>query len=314
MNYYEILGVSSDSSLAEIKAAYRKFVRLYHPDVNPEGAEKFQEISKAYETLSNDEKRKQYNILKGIFKKESTIDNNETEKEEPKPKKSDKNISNIFNMFFEKKRIEAIDGEDINTDVTISLFEAINGTNKTVNIAHSEVCPRCKGRKFINGTKCSICGGNGNYFEHKKITVTIPAKIKNGTKLRLKGEGNKGKFGGKNGDLFLIVHINSNSKIQYDGLNILYNVPITPYEAALGEDILIPTYDGNINLKIPKNTSSGQEFRLTGLGLNDGKKSGDMIVTVTIEIPTSLSDDEVKLYEKLRQISDKSIRKNLLDD
>jgi len=325
MNYYEILGVTPDSDIAEIKAAYRKLARKYHPDVNPEGGKKFKEVSRAYDTLSDFEKRKQYDIINGFFKsaKRPELENEEQIKEEPKKKndkKTEKVFTDIFNSIFDgqNERKESTpqpqNGDDINADVIISMSESVTGTTKTVNVVHTELCPRCKGRKFVNGNKCTVCNGAGEYTQYKRINVKIPANVKNGSKLRIKGEGGDGKLGGKNGDLFLHILIQGSSKIKYDEQNILYNVPITPYEAVLGAEISIPTFDGHVKLKIPARTTSGQKFRLTGQGLKKNGKSGDMIVTVTIEIPKRLSDDEVKLYEKLRKLSADNIRENLLND
>lgn len=311
MNYYEILGVTPESSQAEIKSAYRKLARKYHPDVNPNGIREFKEISKAYETLSNEDKRKRYDIINGIFKNQNTEDY--SRKNSKKNSKHSK-FSEIFNSAFEKtEEIKPTDGENISSDITISLSEVLHGANRTVNIYHKELCPRCKGRKFVNGSKCTVCNGSGEYSIHKKITVKIPKDIKNGSKLRIKGEGGEGKFGGRNGDLFLNINIQGNSNISYEGANILYNVPITPYEAVLGGDISIPTLNGTVTLKLPQNTSSGQKFRLQGQGLNKNGKSGDMIITVSIEIPKHLSDDEVKLYEKLKKLSSSNIRERLTD-
>lgn len=322
MNYYEILGVTPESDIAEIKSAYRKLARKFHPDVNPQGARKFKEISKAYDTLSDETKRKQYDTLNGIFKAEAP-------QEEPEPKKSQnkaprknteknyKNFSKMFESLFQTPKQEPpkpINGEDINTDVTISLADAVHGAERTINVVHTVLCPRCKGRKFVNGAKCTVCSGSGEYSQHKRISVKIPPNVKNGAKLRLKGEGGDGKFGGKNGDLYLHIQVKGNSKIQYEDLNVLYNVPITPYEAVLGGEITVPTFDGTVKVKIPPRTSSGQKFRLAGQGLNKNGKIGDMIVTVAIEIPKRLSDDEVKLYEKLKKLSADNIRENLLND
>ena len=332
MNYYEILGVTPDSDMAEIKSAYRKLARQFHPDVNPGGARHFKDISAAYDTLSDPELRKQYDILNGIFKSrkaENTdfTNNNFTERktetqrdtgkqtEQQKPKRKQKNFSDVLNSFFESNTEDKVpvDGDDINADVTISISEAFRGASKTVNVMHTELCPRCKGRKFINGTKCNVCGGTGEYCQRKRINVQIPKGVKQGAKLRLKGEGNKGVYGGKNGDLYLHVLIEENSRIKYDNLNILYNLPITPYEAVLGAELTIPVPDGSVRLKLPERTLSGQKFRIAGQGLTKNGKSGDIIVTVSIEIPKCLSDDEVKLYEKLKKLSSDNIRENLLD-
>ena len=318
MNFYELLGVSPESDTAEIKAAYRKLARKYHPDVNPDGARLFKKISAAYDTLSDEKKRKTYDTLNGIFKKSATDSvkqsDNIKQKEKQFKQTKNKDFSKVFGSFFEKSSEIPVDGKDINTDIIISLKEAINGSTRTVNVVHSELCPKCSGRKFINGTKCSVCNGTGEYTKHKKITVKIPSNVKNNTKLRIKGEGCDGKFGGKKGDLYLFIHIEETSNLKFDNLNILYNVPITPYEAVLGCDINIPVLNGHVKLKLPKMTASGQKFRLAGQGLKRAGKIGDMIVTVTIEIPSRLSDDEIKLYEKLKKLSAYDIRENLLNE
>lgn len=338
MNFYEILGVTPDSDFAEIKFAYRKLARKYHPDVNPSGAKRFKEISKAYDTLSDATKRKQYDTLNGFFKtektktsskkaeqeyKQNTADESAHKKSEPNKTRSkqEAKFSDIFSSIFEtshdNRKHDAPrpqNGDDINTDITITLKEAVHGSTRTVNIVHTELCPRCKGRKFINGSKCNVCSGSGEYSQHKRISVKIPSNVKNGAKLRLKGEGGEGRFGGENGDLYLHIHVEGTSKIQYDDLNILYNVPITPYEAVLGGEITVPVFDGHVTLKLPERTSSGQKFRLAGQGLKRNGKTGDMIVTVTIEIPKRLSDDEVKLYEKLKKLAADDIRENILNE
>ncbi len=337
MNYYEILGVSPDSEPAEIKAAYRKLARKFHPDVNPDGVKRFKEISRAYDTLSDIKKREQYDILNGFFKtektktssrkaeseyKQNTTSQSENIKEtikNTKNKNPDNKFSDIFGNMFESskhteksKSSEPVNGKDINTDITITMPEALKGTTRLVNVLYTVLCPRCKGKKFINGAKCNVCSGSGEYSIHKRISVKIPAGIKNGAKLRLKGEGEQGQFGGKNGDLYLFIQIKGNTNISYSGADILYKVPITPYEAVLGEEIIIPTLEGAVKLKLPKGTSSGQKFRIANQGLKKNGKTGDLIITVSIEIPKKLSDDEVKLYEKLKKLSADNIRENTL--
>ena len=335
-NYYEILGVTPDSTSAEVKFAYRKLARQFHPDVNPTSADKFKDITEAYTTLINPEKRKQYNILHGFFETQKTKTSSQKAQEEYKQKTETKTteksafetkkdytenvfkdtINNIFKEFTQKAapKQEPKDGDDITTDVTISIAEALKGTSRTVNVLHTELCPKCNGRKFINGSKCTLCNGKGEHAEHRKITVKIPAKVKNNSKLRIKGEGNSGQNGGKNGDLYLNIHIEGNSKIKYEGLNVYYDVPITPFEAVLGGEIKINTLEGKITLKLPAMTNSGQQFRLSGQGVKQKNKSGDVIITVHIAIPRSLSDDEIKLYEKLRKAVSHNIRENMLND
>lgn len=335
-NYYEILGVTPDSDEAEIKASYRRLARKYHPDVNPDKEDLFKAITEAYEVLSNKMKRAQYDTLNGFFKSQKTNTSSQKAEQEYKFNSSEDPINNkknseeekLKNRFsdfwydfkktsnnFDKKKekISPVNGDDIFSDITISLKDVAQGTTRTINIMHTVQCPLCKGRKFINGAKCTVCSGKGDVSDHKKITVKIPKNVKNGAKLRISGEGNPGKNGGKNGDLFLKIKVETSSKIKYEGLNIYYELPITPFEAVLGGDILVPTFEGNVKLKLPKQTNSGQKFRLAGQGLVDGSKIGDLIVTVHIEIPCSLSDDEIKLYEKLKKLSQQNIRENLLN-
>lgn len=337
-NYYAILGVTPDSSDAEIKSAYRTLARRYHPDVNPSGTQRFKDITEAYDVLSNPQKRHQYDVINGFFKsapgnktsakqaqseykkQSAKKDDNLSEAEENQPQKSkeefSKKINDIFEEFAKPKKTKQTPkkGEDIHEDISITIKEAVNGAERTINVMHTTQCPHCKGRKFINGNICNVCKGTGEKSEHKKITVKIPKNVKNGTKLRIPQEGNIGLNGGKNGDLYLKIKIEPNSRMKFEGQDVYYNVPITPFEAVLGGEISVPALEGNLSLKIPPKTHCGQKFRLAGQGLKQNNKSGDMIVTVHIEIPCSLSDDEIRLYEKLKKLSAQNIRENLLNE
>ena len=337
-NFYSILGVTPDSTMAEVKSAYRTLARKYHPDINPQGVERFKEISQAYETLSDAKKRLQYDTINGIFKtstkkqetkteetnnsnKETTSKKNENKKTSTNPddkirKDFMRKFNGIFEDFGKKKKTKPTpkSGEDINEEISISVKEAILGSERIVNVVHSSQCPHCKGRKFINGAICNVCNGTGEKSDFRKITVKIPKGVKNGAKLRIANEGNCGENGGKNGDLYLKIVVKDNSRVQFEENNVIYNVPITPCEAVLGGTISVPTFDGNISLKIPAKTHSGQKFRLAGQGLKQNGKKGDLLVVVNIEIPSSLSDDEIKLYEKLKKLSAQNIRENLLNE
>lgn len=315
-NYYSILGITPDSTFAEIKSAYRTLARKYHPDINPQGTQMFKDVSEAYETLSDAKKRQYYDTVNGFFKSTKTKTTSEKAHEEykknvSKPKYKEKFHKKFEDIFPKKKKSLPKRGEDINEEISVTIKEVINGSERTVNILHTSECPHCKGRKFINGAMCSVCGGTGEKSEHRKINVKIPKNIKNGTKLRIPNEGRKGENGGKNGDLYLKINIEQNSRIQIEDNNIIFKVPITPFEAVLGGNISVPSFDGNLSLKIPVKTHSGQKFRLTGQGIKQNGKIGDMIVVVDIEIPSSLSDDEIKLYEKLRKLSAQNLRENL---
>lgn len=332
-NYYDILGVTSECELDEIKAAYRRLARKYHPDIAPDSIDKFKEINEAYTILSNEKKRKQYDMLFGFYKpKQETKTNNKNDfkqdttyhykntthktyntqtKTQKEQKKEDKNF--FDDIFFASKTEKSIakDGSDLNAEISITIPEAQNGTTKIVNILHSELCPRCKGRKFINGASCSECDGTGEKIKQRKLTVKIPSGVKHNTKLRIKEEGNAGINGGKNGDLFLNIKIESTQNIHYEGKTVHYNVPLEPFEAVLGTKISLKTLEGNIQIKIPPRTKNGQKFRIQEQIEN---KIFEIFVTVHIEIPTYLSEDEIRLYEKLKKLSNTDIRRNFINE
>lgn len=346
-NYYEILGVESNATSEDLKSAYRKLARKYHPDIAGQASvEKFKEIMEAYETLSDETSRKRYDILRGIFNYNKSAANKttrqdaqkaynqskqqedfmkaeqkNTQKSKTKKKDNTPDFANIFNEFLDgiKKQPEknkytqksqkskSINGQDITTDVVISLPEAMSGVSKTVNIITSQECTNCHGRPFANGMNCPVCDGKGVISRHKKITVKIPANVKPNSKIRIPSEGNEGSNGGKNGDLYLNVVIENNSNFKYEDLNVLFTIPITPPEAVLGTTINVPTANGNVLMKIMPKTSSGQKYRLAGQGLVKDGKIGDMIVTVNIEIPKNMSDKEVQLYQQLMDLSKEKV-------
>ena len=329
---YKVLDLTYEASADEIKSAYRKLARIYHPDVatKPEDVEKFKEIKEAYDILSNTDSRKKYDVLRGFYKekikKEFETQRKNKYEEYMKKAKANANKSESFsktfndaldNLFYAKKETtetkKSINGEDISLDISISCFEAVNGTNRKVNILHTQPCPNCAGRKFINGSQCPMCKGTGTLSIQKKINVKIPKGVNKGSKVRVKSEGNKGLNGGKDGDLYLIIDVEKHPYFEIDGLNILCTLPVLPFEAVLGTDVQIPAPDGNINVKIPPMTSSGQKLKLAGQGLENKSKSkkGDMIITVMLKLEDNISEEEQALYEKLKDLSSFDIRKDM---
>lgn len=334
-DYYKILEIDEFETAENIKSAYRRLARKWHPDVAGNTSEviaKFKEINEAYDVLSDkikkdeyDRARKFYNYAKG-----SASDKKETNyKQTTNPNKSttqDKKTSsfnfnwkeilsgiqreNNYNKNNEKTPVR---GKDIYADIEISQLDAITGSVKVVNMLQTEICSKCGGKKFANGTICQHCNGKGFKTSYKKYTVNIPANLKNGSKIRLSGEGEKGQYGGKNGDLYITVRIKENFEYKTDGLNIHKTVPITPYEAVLGTNIKINGLNGLLSLNISPNTQNGQKFRLSGCGISQNDHVGDMIITVEIKIPKNLTEEEINLYKKLAEISADNIRDNIYD-
>lgn len=316
-DYYKILGITEFETQDAIKNAYRKLARKWHPDIAGNSAEavlRFKEINEAYEILSNKIKKEEYDRARRFYSY-ATSGENQFKKTEFKKQDSKKGFS--FNSFNWKKQNEAPlpkRGENIYSDIELSVFEAVSGTTKTVNMLQTQICPKCGGRKFINGSICKDCHGKGEFTNYKKFTVKIPAGIKDKSKIRLAGEGGIGVNGGGNGDLYITVHIQEPKTYKTEGLNILKTIPITPYEAVLGANIKVSTIKGNVSVKITPNTQNGQKIRLAGCGIVQNNKVGDMIVTVEIKIPQELSNEEIELYKKLAEISTVNIRDNLYEN
>lgn len=296
-SYYDILNLPPDATKNEIKNRYKKLAKMYHPDVNSsiEAEQIFKEINKAAQILLDDTKRKNYDSLRAsVFNKN--------------PNASKYSYSDLFS----KKKTtpppppkNPVCGEDITVNITIDYQEAILGTQRVVNINHSSLCPKCEGRKFSNGQKCPYCGGLGERILNRKITVKIPAGLKNGSKLRIKGEGEEGRFGGKNGNLYVIVNIEHNEELKIKDGIVFYDAHIPPYRAVLGGNITVPTLWGEATIKIPPLTKTLQSFKLINVGVLDKKngKKGDQIVKILIQIPSSITDEEYRLYEKLKEVN-----------
>lgn len=300
-SYYEILNVSQSASKNEIKNQFKKLAKMYHPDVNSslEAENLFKEINKAAQILLDDEKRKKYDAFR-----------NSTKKTEFNANASQYSFYDIFKKKPQKKKNEYEQskpkkGNDITLNIEIDYMEAILGTKRCVNIAHSTICPKCNGYKFANGQKCQYCNGLGEKTINKKITIKIPKGLKSGTKLRIKGEGQEGKFGGENGNLYVVVNVEKNKEFEIKNDIVYSQVEISPYTAILGGNVPISTLWGEAFIKIPPLTKSGQSFKLMDVGVLNEKtnKKGEQTVKIIIQIPSEISEKERILYEKLRDLN-----------
>ena len=282
-DYYKILGVSHTATPEEIKKAYRTLARKYHPDVSKEAnaEDKFKEVGEAYEVLRDKEKRAQYDQFGGQFRHGQSFS---------PPPGWEENVGGFgqgnFSSFFENMfggmggmgggRHDNFfaRGEDVNAKITISLEDAFNGANKSI-------------RRPAGATQTGT------------VSVKIPAGIEPGKKIRLTGQG-KANMNGKPGDLYLEIQIAPHALYRLEGKDVYLDLPIAPWEAALGAKITAPTLAGKISLNIPAGARSGQKMRLKGRGL-PGKTAGDQFVVLQIMTPPATSAEAKKLYKQMAE-------------
>ena len=329
-DYYEILGVKRGASDAEIKSAYRKLARKYHPDVNKtkEAESKFKDINEAYEVLGDKQKRQRYDSLGSNWQGGQSYT--------PPPgfenfgfgggqgfqsfSFNGENLggfSDFFSSLFgdmmgmnfggydfadagrsSRTRRQQPPAEDLDVTKTLNITAKDIFDRKPVTVKYNnmERCTKCP----PNGGYCSNCGGTGIKTEPKTIKVKLPPDVTEGKKVRVKGEGQADAYGRK-GDLYLVVHF-KDSEYEIDGADLTKEVEITPPEAVLGTKKDIETLHGKIGIKIPPKTSSGQALRLKGLGLpQKGGGYGNLNAKIKIVIPKNLTDKQIELYKKLAE-------------
>lgn len=305
-DYYKILGVAEDADAAEIKRVYRKLARKFHPDVSKEenAEERFKEVGEAYEVLSDPEKREEYDQLRqmGAFAGDGSF-------QPPPGWESAANFggggfteadAQAFSDFFEsvfgrggsahrtyggtgQQRSFRMRGEDVHFRLALFLEEAYNGGEKEIEFSVPEVDQR-------------------GLVTHKRrrLKVRIPRGVAQGQHIRLRGQGAPGVGGGDNGDLFLEIDIAPHPLFSVDGRDIHLNLPVSPWEAALGQTVNVPTLGGKVELKIPAGAQSGQKLRLKGRGL-PGSSPGDQYVTLQVVMPPAQTAKSRELFEALAE-------------
>lgn len=353
-DYYEILGVSRSTSKSQIKDSYRKLAMKYHPDRNkaPDAEEKFKEISEAYAVLSDNEKRRQYDILghSGFDQRYTTEDIFRGVDFESIFRDSgfgfNVGFGDLFSTFFGRNRFKrrVARGRDLIYDLDISLEEAAEGKEKRIQIRRVEKCetcngtgarantsikscpkcqgsgkvqnvrrnrfsmfvqvvpcPSCSGRGQIIDAPCRNCGGSGLTKRTRRITVKVPSGIDDGYQLRLRDEGEMPSEQGIPGDLYVNIHLTPHRHFRRVGDNLLYNLKIGFPEVALGAKALIPTLDGDTEVKIRHGTQPGEIIKLKGKGMPRlrGYGKGDLLVRVNVQIPEKLTKEQKKLIETL---------------
>ncbi|ACV69140.1 DnaJ C-terminal domain-containing protein [Desulfohalobium retbaense] len=313
-DYYDVLGVDRNASQDEINKAFKKLARKYHPDLNPDDQEaerKFKEANEAYEVLKDPEKRKRYDHLGANWEHGQDFD--------PPPGYENMHFNfgggqagaGGFSDFFETifgdmfggranfqggggfsggqfggaqfgGRGFQQKGQDAEATLDLNLEDAYAGGQKTVTL--QEQVPGPDGRVRV---------------QPKTLQVNIPAGVKDGARIRLSGQGHPGPGGGPNGDLFLKVHLRPHHQFKVEGSTIIYDLPLAPWEAALGAKVRVPTLEGQVEMHIPAGVGSGQKLRLRGRGLGRGQKKGDQMVRVMIKVPKQVSEEEKALWEQL---------------
>lgn len=304
-DYYRILGLDRRADEREIKAAFRRMARRYHPDVNPgdSAAEgRFKDVNEAYEVLSDPEKRRRYDLLGPVNWARSTTG---AARSAARPGHT---TFDFFQGVFgaaNARRARARRGRDLEQDVTITLEEAFSGGSRVFNVQGEEPCERCEGSGHAPTNRpCPACAGSGLVAYTRKIEVKIPAGVRDGSRIRIAGEGGAGTMGGDKGDLYFRMHVRPHERFrrEEDTLVIDLDVPFTTL--ILGGEIDVPTLGRAVRMKVPPTTASGRSFRLAQQGmphLNVGGR-GDLIVHVNAALPRQLSERERRLFEELREL------------
>lgn len=350
-DYYEVLGVGRQASGDEIKKAYRRLAREYHPDVNKntDAEARFKEINEAYEVLSDEQKRAAYDRFghagtQGGFATDFS---------------GFGGINDIFEEFFgfggmrsAAARRAPRRGADLRYDLTIAFEEAIFGVEKEIEVTRPETCPKCSGSgaepgttpircstcngtgevrrvqqsflgSFVNVSTCPTCHGEGEMVGFpcmqcrgnkyvratRKINVKIPAGVDNGTQIRLAGEGEPGERGGPPGNLYVELNVLPHPYFRRRDDNVVLELGINVAQAALGDEISVPTLDGDEKLSIPPGTQTGKVFRLRNKGVPHLRTNGrgDEVVVIDVMIPTNLTAEQKKLFKELARTLGKDV-------
>jgi molecular chaperone DnaJ len=364
---YDTLGVKKGASAEEIKKAYRKLAAQYHPDKNPgdtSAEEKFKEVQNAYDTLSDPEKRKQYDTFGGDGRARGFDPRNFDFGNAGSGGNFTINdlgdLGDLFGGLFGgragrggTRRAQPERGADIEVPVSVSFEDSLRGLETKIPVqvttacrecggtgaepgtspiicpqcngrgviaesqglfALSEPCPRCRGNGTVVEQPCRHCKGTGREVRTKTYTVKIPAGVKDGTRIRLKGKGELGEGGGPAGDLFVVTRVQPSKLFQRRGNDLVVDVPVTYAEAALGATVEVPTpYGDRVSLKVPAGTQDGRQLRIRGHGapkLKGGGK-GDLIARLRVTVPKKLTKKEREALEELQKVSRENPREEL---
>ena len=295
-DYYEALGVPRDASAEDIRSAYRQLARKHHPDVNkePEAEHRFKEISEAYEVLRDPEKRERYDRLGANWKAGQDVSGaggfGGNGFEDVTVEFGGGDFSDFFDGLFSRRG-----GRGAGTTVGREGFEGFS-----MRGGDHEAVLELTLEEAASGGKRRISLGDGRDFE-----VEIPRGVRDGQRIRLAGQGSAGIGGGPSGDLFLRIRLKPHPRFRVEGRDLYVDLVVSPWEAALGAEVPVPTLEGSARVKVPAGSSSGRRLRLRGQGLPDGGTgpAGDLHAVLTIHVPKTLNKEERELLEQLASVS-----------
>lgn len=280
-DYYQVLGVDRSTTERDIKKAYRKLAQQYHPDNNPgdEAAEqRFRDVTEAYDVLADPKVRAEYDQARDAFARGAYAGGPGGGRTEYVRVEDLGDLGDLLGGFggfgdlFGRRGPQA--GADIEAEIDLTFHEAIAGVTKTVGV-----------------------GG-------RSVRVKIPAGVEDGARIRVRGKGHAGTRGGPAGDLFVRVRVGSHPLFGRKGKHLTLDVPLTYAEATLGADIAVPTLDGKVTLRVPAGTQPGRTFRVSGKGVTTASGTGDLLVTVSVAVPDSPSEEQRDLIAKLAEFDD----------
>ena len=316
-DYYKILGVGKSASQEEIGKAYKKLARKHHPDLNQgdkKAEEKFKEINEAHEVLKDPEKRKMYDQLGSNwqhgqnFQRPPGFENMHFDFGGSGANFGSGGFSDFFETLFGRE------GQGFSSTGFGGGGSSYGGTPfGNVNFGGFSQQPR-KGRdveanlsltleEAFHGGKKAITLSGAPGGSPRSLEVSIPAGVKNGARIRLSGQGDPGASGGQAGDMYLKIAIQPHPSFSLDDADVLYDLHLAPWDAALGAKVTVPTLSGKVELTIAPGTGSGKKLRLRGKGLGSGKNKGDQFVRIAVDVPEPATPEAKELWEKLRAIS-----------